>query len=842
MTRTRSRVRLALGLLVLGGLLVVLAYVFPWYMFSSLLTRWGYGRSVELVSPYRSENEWLMQTIARDLVEMVAWASDAQAFRARPPDVRFQTLAPSESAGSVPRLRLDVHAAGWATTTELSTPTFIWSPSDWAGTVRALLAAAKLGPATPTPDTVLPELLLDLRPETLASADQRVSARLERTLLEPSVHADAALVLGMLAWREAAGDFSDTRLLLARMAAHLALARALNPAAEARDSRALAEALLLTLGGRGAEARQALVPLARGTPSEQAWARALGTRLDDDWRAANGDTRLERLASFRALTLTLDTGLAQERLEAWGWAEDPATDWGRLALHTGASVEDGWHYADGGLPQELAELQRVRTVMHLTALAHEPLLAALDAPQERCITTDGPRALGWGAWAAAAQRHVAARELAADVHYRRMLDRSREADQRRAASARQLGGLRLQSLWALMQALYSTATRHPVDTALWQRGPMDRPLALMSRQPELVNARVWLTIALGSGGGRAWRSAYPAERWFAGGPPFGTTYDAAVRWQIQGTPSLAELLNVSPDEYLVQFREAQRLARLPATARWSATQALFARRVAYDGRALSFLRAAAGDDAAAALRLLDQHCQLDPTHCFALGAEHLAAADDASAARAFARACEAVRDRVMAAQDCGWYVGHLHAHGEAPRALELATELADTGAAGGLATLAAEHERRGAYDQAELQWRALRERYDSEPPYLGFLYRADVQQRQPAYKGRFARETGGLFPAGLEAAQLQDFSGPPRQGVVIISESARSRRAGLRAADVIVALDGWRVRGMGQYEVLRELRHEPEMTFILWRTPSYVEVRARLSDHRFRADIRELGE
>jgi hypothetical protein len=833
--------RQAIGVLVLLGLLGVLALVFPWFMFARLLAPLGYGRPIELRTAWHTENEWLMQTIGRDLVEMVAWASDPASFRTQPVQVQFRPATASAGAAplSVPRVHLEARGSRWSLNTEVSTPTFVWSPADYEPTARALLAAARLGAVTSVPDPVLPELLLDLRAETLAMVDQRVSARLARGLLDPSAHEDAALVLGALACREAAGVFDDPRALLARMSAHLALARALRAPGVAGDSGRLAEALLLTLAGRGVEAGQALDALSTGSPAAQAWARALRARLSDDWRVPTGDTRLERLATFRALAFTLGASAAQTRLESWGLADEHVTDWGRLVLHAGPSVDDGWRFADEGLWQELDELRRVRAVMHLTGASEDAWPGLLEAPQERCVTAEGPRALGWGTWAAAAQRHIAARELAADVHHRRMLGLPDDADRRRAQNARQFGALRLQPLWALMQAYYSTATKRPVDTELWKRGPIAQPLALMTDQPEIVNARVWRTVVLGSTGGRAWRAAPPLERWFAGGVPFGTTYDAVARAPLPGAPDTAALLALAPDSYSVQFGEAQRLARLPPAARRARGQVLFARRTAYDGRALVFLRDAMGDDRAGRRRLGEQFCQLAPETCFELGDEALIDNDDAAAAWAFARACEGMRDRVMAAQGCNWYVAHLH--DAAPEhAMELATELAETGAEGGLATLAAEHERRGEPAAAEAHWRRARERYDSDPPYLAFLYRVDVEQGLPAYRGRFGREASALFPAGLERARLHDFSGPPREGVVIVGESPYARRAGLRPADVIVALDGWRVRGVAQYEVLRELRLVPEMHFVVWRTPAYVEVHTRLSDHRFRADIRDV--
>ena len=48
--------------------------------------------------------------------------------------------------------------------------------------------------------------------------------------------------------------------------------------------------------------------------------------------------------------------------------------------------------------------------------------------------------------------------------------------------------------------------------------------------------------------------------------------------------------------------------------------------------------------------------------------------------------------------------------------------------------------------------------------------------------------------------------GAPADGVLIDGNSKTLERAGIRGGDVIIGLDGWRVRSLEQYDAIRHLR------------------------------------
>lgn len=65
------------------------------------------------------------------------------------------------------------------------------------------------------------------------------------------------------------------------------------------------------------------------------------------------------------------------------------------------------------------------------------------------------------------------------------------------------------------------------------------------------------------------------------------------------------------------------------------------------------------------------------------------------------------------------------------------------------------------------------------------------------------------------------------------SMTEKMRRFGLRTGDVVLALDGFRVRDDDQYLCVRGFSDEPEMQAIVWRDGRYLEVKGQFKRRRF---------
>ncbi len=776
-----------------------------------------------VAAAWATEDEWLAGEVLRDLAEMTARARDAAHYR--PARVG---LGARPAPASATTLQLDVDLGPGAGRRVVDLRHHVWSPEDYAPVAGALLATASLVATSPSEDPSLPGTLTNARAEVLAEADASVSARLGRSLLDAGAHEDAALVLGAFALREAAGSFTDVRRLLCRLSAHLALARALRAGAAPSRAGRLAEATLLVLAARGSDAAAAIEALATDAdPAARAWTHALALRLDEDWREP-ASTLLERVARFRARAATVDQAHALQDLDR-GERTDEAElpDWGRIAMHPSPEVPSGHRFVETGVELEVRELQRARQALGLPALADDGLAAGVNLPAERCITAAGPRVLGYAAFATAFQRHVAFWLVTTDGFYRYGLGLPRAADSARVALEGRLA--RLDSLPAALVRV----TRPAHD-----RAALADVAARAAKQPEDLTPLVWAELEGTTSGGC--RNPSPRS-WFRRACPFGTTHDLVHREFLFETGPMADRMStISPRDYeLLMLRLKRGVTRVNSVA---AVSELFGKRTAYDTRAVWY---AATVPATNEERLEQRRklCELTAEYCTWLGDELVARGRDAEAAAAFQQALDESLDPVPVSHALPFLARFYDQHGQAGKARAVAASAASVGSYGGLKALARWFERHGELAQAEAVYEGIRERYDAtdrvSAPLLGFYYRADRVRRDKRYAGRFDAATRELFPGGLQAFGEAGRARPPARGLRLEREGWRTLyHEGLRANDLIVAVDGWSVADPDQFKVIMELDDAPEVRILAWRHGSYHDFPLRLANRKFEVGLR----
>jgi tetratricopeptide (TPR) repeat protein len=211
-------------------------------------------------------------------------------------------------------------------------------------------------------------------------------------------------------------------------------------------------------------------------------------------------------------------------------------------------------------------------------------------------------------------------------------------------------------------------------------------------------------------------------------------------------------------------------------------------------------------------------CTLDVEKCPELGWRLLAAGRPAEAAEVYERYAAHARDRVGVSNAVGWLVKYYWDTGRRERATALAEEAGETLSALGLEIQGTVLERQGRTDEARATFEHIRDRYDSGGAALaGYYLRLARQTGESQYLTRAAAAVPELFTNGLEHADLAWLPAPPTDGVVFTRFSRVAERAGLRPTDVLVALDGYRIRSTGQYHVVARGSFEPTMHFIVWR-------------------------
>ena len=779
-----------------------------------------------LKSPFQSEEEWMVGEIVRDIAEMSQFA---RASRFDPASVKAsvtRSAAPADAWTATVAL-----SGGKPVSVELPLRTGVWSPAEYEPLARALVTG--LGKKeVPSSDDALLASLRDLRAEVIERENQRISKRLQAGMASSAAQEEAALLLGAFALREAAGWFSDQREVLCRLTAHLAMTDALRGGPERGLAGRYAHATLLILSRRTAEGLGLLDTLDReagDSASRAAWSRALRLRATDDWRSLGlpkDRSLLERLQYYRALVSSSVNALAlsvasDETLE-------PVADWGRITTGRYVNVEEGNRFLDGALDREQAEIAEVRETGGMPALSGGRLIEALNEPAGRCLAPSGPRVIGWGTWAAFFQRHIAEHVHRVDLHLRRSLALEEEADASQARLDRQWGGLLLFPMAACFRTRGQEQNFDRIQDAI------DVALA----RPELMVALNWTHLASGTRYEVLERGMAKTDAWFTTGLPRGTVYDAFWRLERLATAhgndatTLDALAAVDPYNADVARRRSEILARRKAPA--ADLLKVLGPRADYDLGALSEVSEALEKRPQEQQGILERLCGIDAEHCLALGDNLVDRGLDDQAAASFQRAIDAPAvDRVAASHSAPWLARYYRDHGQQAKALQVARQAAETGSGAGLLAMGQHLEALERFAEAEEYFvqesdRYKEPKYDSTPDLVSFFYRMARVRKRPGYESKLQRSLGRMFPQGLERIALNTLKGQPTDGVFVNGHNDRTLKQGIWAGDVIVGLDGWRVRNTYQYAAVNRFGtvDVPQMTFTLWRSGAYREVQA----------------
>jgi hypothetical protein len=166
-------------------------------------------------------------------------------------------------------------------------------------------------------------------------------------------------------------------------------------------------------------------------------------------------------------------------------------------------------------------------------------------------------------------------------------------------------------------------------------------------------------------------------------------------------------------------------------------------------------------------------------------------------------------------------------HGLHDEALKVAQAAGETDSEMGLSIYTYALEKLGRLDEAEAAAKRDDELYGRDFWFSNFKLR-----HRDRYPQDYANAVARSFPNGLVKARLADFSGAPKHGMQITSDSDMLKAAGLAPGDVIVELDGYRVDSGEQYDVIRALTMDSKMDFIVWRDGKYFELQALVPGRR----------
>jgi hypothetical protein len=713
-----------------------------------------------LETPYQTEHTWALREITGDITEIARY--------------RGKTVpAPAALDAIIP-----------------------WRPELLTAYAATQLGggAAKINESDPGDQH---DKLVDLSTDAILKANTAVSTALKRDMRNPRAHEAAALVLGAFGLRESAGGLSDTRWVLNRMTAHLAVAQAL------RDGRSpgsidgqLANVTLLVLANRERSAIAALDAIDRSTTGALAWQRALRMRVTEDWRQLAlpfAATRIEKLAYFRARRHTLRGIRAGQELT--DMREPMALDFARILQSRPFGVEDGQQAVVDGLGAEIGELAHIYKQIYQRDLPPQLPALIVNARAGRLLSTGEPQVVPWGAWAELAQRHIGQSIDKVDNLYRHKLAMPERADELKAALDASLAHLTLYPVASVAR----TKGRKGTEADLRY---INQAVDVAVRSPELVTLDYWKFIEQGVNYEPVKRGMPRMRSWF--GPlTADVPYDAALRAEslIGGLkpPMIDALMTEAPYDIGLLSRIVRRYNRLrPMMLK---VRELVEPRIDFDMWSIDWAINIARDwDDRLALRR--KACALAIGQCLALAGD-LTDVDETAAAAEYEKVFRnPALDQISMSNSSGWLVEYYERTGQLVKAMDLAQRSAAVYSGRGLATLGHLLERRARIAEADEVFTAMWARYpDSTASISGFLYRQAVVAKNPAYLARWTAMEKGVFPNGLRPMATV-MTQKPENGVFVEEDSAWSRSVRLQAGDIIVGVDGWKVESKEQYDAV----------------------------------------
>jgi tetratricopeptide (TPR) repeat protein len=239
-------------------------------------------------------------------------------------------------------------------------------------------------------------------------------------------------------------------------------------------------------------------------------------------------------------------------------------------------------------------------------------------------------------------------------------------------------------------------------------------------------------------------------------------------------------------------------------------------RMAYDLRPIGWSLAILREDDSRRMPILEASCHLAPGSCTDLGLQLAKTGRDDEAAKAYEQAfADPALDDVTVANKSRWLAQYYASHDRLAPALQLATRVGGTFAEEGLAVAGHLYEQLGRTDDAETNYTQIARRYEDYGELLGFYYRQVEVRKRREYDDAFQAARKRVFPNGITNTPLT--TEKPAAGVHVSNDSDAARKIGLRAGDIVVAVDGWHVTNLPQYYAARAFAESGPLTLTVWR-------------------------
>jgi tetratricopeptide (TPR) repeat protein len=780
--------------------------------------------AAQVLTPYHTEQEWIISSICRNAFELLAYAKDKKGESVSPDKVTV-TLIPGDT------LAYDVTLKGANVTVQakLQWPDSLWSPAAYVPFCQAAAQVLKLPPAAvPQPQGNPLHTLLDFTETAIEGENHRVSQWLATQPDDAAAQEQAALILGTLAMKENSGYFWDPREACNQVCAHLAVAQFLRAGSPVSIEGRLADCLVGLIADTKTQTGHDLDQLAAEKPPPPdlaAWLNACRMRNTRDWRiVANPEkaSPLEQVEYFRAYAEGVNPDLAIAWLQAHSMAN--RVDWQRIVLEMGFSVQAGHIFAQSSIPQEIHVMQTTFP----GSFDSTSLIADLNEPPGDAVNFSGasvgtPVVISRGLWAQFFQRHLCHAIAETGNFFANkwgVPDNTNALDQ---AVNKAFPTLTLFPYLQLVQQHMRGAPASPVPA-----------LAMFTARPESgPDFLAWMKLPPDP---EASRLANAVNAWFTPPVVHGTAYGAMSRLAAANWPDaqIDQFYAIAPLQIRVAQLELKRLYGTQFT--YDQFQKVMGPLLDYDVQALDQAKGAVGLTFDERIEIAEKSASINPDNLFDLARLYQDSHQDDKAAATYQEWFDKGLDRVEISNEMDWLVNYYFDHGQPDKALAIAQDGAEVYSARGLETMMHLQERMGNLAEAESYGQKVQERYKDNSALAQFYQR---HAANAGYQAKFDQLASTVFPDGMKKVALAGLSGPPSVGITFAQTNDAMRAFGLSSDQVVIALDGYAVQTEAQYVFVRALSDSPAMHFIVWDGHAYREIDGNRPGRRFGVDLKE---
>lgn len=774
------------------------------------------SRGVPAKWKWLNEQEWIVDTIGRDIAEILCFA---QGLPNQTKEISFATKTVNS--------KLEKYAYSFAPSganepieREFSLVNFIWAPENYAPFAKKLAIEFNLNTNTPS---VIPEdfatKVASADMKILFAENERVAKALTATPLDPNLHEQAALLQAGLGLIDESAGFCDTRIPLARITTDLAIAKALKND-ELTEVGNLAEIALECIACRDgiAHTRAEATGTATSKPSIKSWCRAISIRATGDCRIFDDKNSTE----IEKIQYGLRSGGRESHhlleFAKTHYSSTPMT-WLRLLSVSDLAYEVRPLLVDKFIEAEKADyLKDYNAYKHTNILSVDQIRKDLNLPASRCLVQDGDRLslapISWDDIAAYHCRHILWAVIT-EAHIRENF----EIDNYRAVKVildayNQFGSL---NQWPFV-------LRNTRLAKLPQNEFFSRIQKQFIEHPEQITKSNW-----GHADTRAYeqsKKVVPPEKFFSPAIPFGTAYWYGDRRTLSNCTAtldgLTEFRSWAPcDEALCRDYAIKKYGKRPSSAQWLEAYGPLA---LFNQNAMRTVAKASAVDPEQCIAMYKKLADFDPGDYFNL-AEYCEVLGRVSDAVAFAEAgVEKCFDPVRVSNRSMWLYKYYLSHDMLEKARNLAKLNYKLHVDSSFRQAALFAEKFGKLENAEKLYEITKLRYGSDYELCAFLIR---HSEAVPFKARAKEVFAEFYPDGMPKVSLTDFRGNPQRGVIVTRADWMEPQSPLREDCVIVAVNGISVEDKHQLSLVTRLTDDDSASVIYWNGKQFEETRKK---------------